>query len=50
MARIVLVILLFLAALYPASALVPKQWTGGGNNLDLSVLRPGDIILCRGCA
>ncbi len=34
----------------PAEALIPSEWTGDGNNLDLSVLQPGDIILCRGCA
>jgi len=50
MAKGVLVILILLAVLYPASALVPEEWTGDGNNLDLSVLKPGDIILCRGCA
>jgi uncharacterized protein YycO len=54
----VLTLILVLAMLLPHSmgvaskvnALVPEEWSGDGNNLDLSVLRPGDIILCRGCA
>jgi uncharacterized protein YycO len=50
MLRRSLAILLVLAAVYPACALVPEEWSGDGNNLDLSILRPGDIILCRGCA
>lgn len=39
-----------LICMAPVYALVPEQWSGDGNNLDLSVLKPGDIILCRGCA
>lgn len=46
--RVLLLAILILVA--QASALVPEQWSGDGNNLNLAVLRPGDIILCRGCA
>ncbi|MEM1957568.1 MAG: YiiX/YebB-like N1pC/P60 family cysteine hydrolase [Archaeoglobaceae archaeon] len=42
--------LILLGLLCPANALVPEEWSGDGNNLNLGILRPGDIILCRGCA
>jgi uncharacterized protein YycO len=29
--------------------LIPSQWSGNGNNLDLSKLQVGDIIECHGC-
>ena len=32
----------------PEDALVGKEWTGNGNNLDLSKLRLGDIISVKG--
>lgn len=48
--RAVLLVFGMLLLVAPASALIPGEWTGDGNNLDLSVLKPGDIILCRGCA
>ncbi len=37
-------------AVMPAVALVPDTWVGDGNNLDFSVLQPGDIIACDDCA
>jgi uncharacterized protein YycO len=40
----------FLLCIAPAAALVPDEWTGNGNNLDLSKLQVGDLILCEGCA
>lgn len=48
--RAMLLVLGLLLTVAPASALIPGEWTGDGNNLDLGVLQPGDIILCRGCA
>jgi len=48
MRELLLLVLILLVA--PASALIPGEWKGDGNNLNLGVLQPGDIILCRGCA
>ncbi|MEM2271524.1 MAG: YiiX/YebB-like N1pC/P60 family cysteine hydrolase [Archaeoglobaceae archaeon] len=47
-----LVIVLVFLGLYLAYALFiafPKEWAGNGNEIDLSKLEPGDIIVCRGC-
>lgn len=50
MLRLGMFLVAVVLALTPAQALVPGEWTGDGNNLNLGVLQPGDIILCRGCA
>lgn len=48
--RGVAVMAVLVLCIAPAAALVPDEWTGNGNNLDLSKLQVGDIILCEGCA
>uniref|UniRef100_A0A7J2TH29 Uncharacterized protein n=1 Tax=Archaeoglobus fulgidus TaxID=2234 RepID=A0A7J2TH29_ARCFL len=50
MLRLAFIMIGIVCVVLPCNALVPEQWSGDGNNLDLSVLKPGDIILCRGCA
>ncbi|MCS7144423.1 MAG: hypothetical protein NZ879_05310 [Archaeoglobaceae archaeon] len=52
--RLLLVVVAILAILglylfYALFVAFPKEWTGDGNNLDLSKLEPGDIIVCKGC-
>ncbi|AAB89740.1 YiiX/YebB-like N1pC/P60 family cysteine hydrolase [Archaeoglobus fulgidus] len=50
MRKLLLGLLVLVVSAAPAMGLIPGDWTGDGNNLDLSVLQPGDILLCRGCA